>query len=86
MVSKFTILNSIAMLHEQLSVLKTGKTTKGKEDLFTRNLLRKIPGYEKKLEDDIAYLERQLAEWKPSTRKSKSSKARKSRKSRKNRK
>ena len=84
MVSKFTILNSIAMLQEQLSVLKTGKTTKGKEDTFSRNLLRKIPGYEKKLEDDIANLERQLAEWKPSTRKSKTVKARKSRKNHRN--
>ena len=86
MASRAAILNSIAMFHEQLTILRTGKTTKGKEDHFTRNLLRKIPDYEKKLEDNIAYLERQLAEWKPSTRKSKSAKARKARKSRKNRK
>ena len=71
------------MLHEHLSVLRTGKTTKGKENLFTRNLFRKIPGFEKKLEDDLAHLERQLAEWKPRTRKSKAKKNQKSRKNRK---
>ena len=83
MTSKAAILNSLAMFHDQLTVLRTGKTTRGKEDHLSRNLLRKIPDYEKKLEDNIAYLERQLAEWKPSTRKSKTSKARKSRKNRK---
>ena len=82
MVSKATLLQSIATLQEHLSILRTGKTHRGKEDLLTRNLFRKIPGFEKKLEDDIADLQRQLAEWKPSTRKSKASKSAKTRKNR----
>lgn len=83
MVSKYTLLDSIARVEEHLLILRTGKTSRGKENLFTRNLFRKIPGFEKKLEDDLADLKRQLAEWKPSTRKSKTTKARKSRKNRK---
>ena len=60
--TKTSIIAGIELRKGMLSIIRTGRTLKGKEDLLCQEQFRKITGFEDKIVYELLDLELQLVE------------------------